>query len=138
MSSTTVFNRLQSLFPQGILLDTGGNCFNLFMEFPSKDRSLAGVLIWEEAVIVYSNDRQYLSKEDYHRLNELLMAEGEDETFKNHEQVILTSNDISWDDDDNEVIEPLPNDVFDRKTMLAIGELWREFNKSLSKVLRGH
>ncbi|MCZ4246878.1 hypothetical protein BXO87_01885 [Bacillus sp. GZB] len=133
MSSEKTFNRIQSHFPQGILLDTSGNCFNLFVEFPAKNGERAGVLIWEESVIVYNKNNQFLSKEEYCQLNKSLMAESQDETFKKHEQVILTSDDISWDDDDNEIIDPSPNSVFDHKTTMEIASTWRKFNGALTK-----
>lgn len=132
-----VFNRVQSFFPNGILLDTSGNCFNLFMEFPTTDGAIASVLIWEEGVTLYDNNGEYLRKEDYHKLNEDLFVDSFDESFRNHEVELFSLYDIEFDDDDNEVTLPNENKVFDTNTMIEIGKTWEKYRRCFFMALQG-
>lgn len=143
MSSMKVFNRVQSFFPEGLLLDQSGNCFNLFMEFPTKDGRKASVLIWEECVWVYSNNGQYLTKEEHLKLNEEYGDEHMDESFRDHEHMIFSTDDVyheeDWDDEDKvtTTYNPSPNDIFDNNTMIEIGKTWSKFNQCFWKAMRG-
>src|SRR6185312_8576604 len=120
MSSMKVMNRIGEFFPEGIMLDTSGNCFNLFMEFPTIDGRKAGVVIWDEGVYTYYNQGSILSLKEYYLVNATEDPEIFEE-FRSHDMVLFSNDDISYDDDDNEVIVPNTNDLFDTNTMIEIG-----------------
>lgn len=126
MSSMQVFNRVQEFFPEGLLLDTSGNCFNLFMEFPTVDGRQASVVIWDEGVILYTNEGQVLSKEDYYNL-----SIEEDGGHHNHEVIVYNSGDTDYDTDGD------ASRLFDNNTMIEIGKTWSKYNLCFDKAMRG-
>lgn len=137
MSSMVIFNRVKSFFPEGLLLDTSGNCFNLFMEFPTKDGKTAGVLIFEEGVNYYNNNGEYLSKEEYFNLHEQLFTDDEDMSFTEHVENLFSSYDTEFDDNDKQFLPAIDSEVFDTNTMIEIGKTWSKFNICFDKALRG-
>ncbi|KZR57525.1 hypothetical protein [Pseudobacillus badius] len=130
MSSQVVYQKLQDFFPEGLVLDTSGNCFNLFLEFPTADGQQASVLIWEENVLVYCKDGKFLSKEEYYALNE-----GEDDDFRQYEEIIFSLGDIEYDDEDNRNLNPSGNEFFTNNTMIEVGKAWEKFNRCFRKAL---
>lgn len=139
MSSIAVFNRVQEFFPDGLLLDTSGNCFNLFMEFPTVDGRMAGVLIWEEFVLVYNDNGKVLSKEEYFELSDKFVSDDSDdsEMFRSKQEILFSTDDIDYDDDDNRSLNPQPHQLFDTNTLIAIGRTWDKYNICLRRALRG-
>lgn len=136
MSSMKVFNRVKEFFPEGLLIDQAGNCFNLIMEFPTIDGRKAGVLIWDEGVVMYYNNGSILTKKEYYLVNQTEDMELSEE-FRQNEITLFSNDNIEYDDEDNQTVVPSPNTIFDNNTMIEIGKTWCKYNLCFRKALRG-
>lgn len=128
MSSMKVFNRVAEFFPTGTLVDTSGNCFNLFMEFPTRDGRQACVIIWDESVLFYQVGGKVFTKEE---LIAIADTEDQDSTYEH-----FVSN-IEVIFDDSPIGSTSPHDFFDNNTMIEIGEMWSKYNLCFDKAMRG-
>lgn len=137
MSSMKVFNKLTNLYPEGVVIDGGGNCFLVAVEFPAKDGSNACVQLWEEGVLFYHRNGKVISKEMWQAI---LESEEEDEHFVNNAYAIFDDDNVFYEEDYDDVdnvtmtMDVEENDFFSKGTMVEIGKAWLTFKDNLDKA----